>query len=131
MTDLSRQRCANHRDREAAARCPECRRFYCRECVTEHSGRVICAACLQQKLQPHSPKKPSAWRHTASLSMQAALGFLLLWLFFYTLGQILLRIPSPYHEGSLWRSESHLTMHPQHQRHQDVISTLSFALVNT
>ena len=28
------------------ARCPSCRDFFCGECITEHSGKLICAACL-------------------------------------------------------------------------------------
>ncbi len=47
--DLSGKRCFNHAGREAAARCPGCRRFYCRECVTEHDGRVLCAECLRRR----------------------------------------------------------------------------------
>ena len=48
MRSLSLQRCFNHAHREAAARCPECTHFYCRECITEHDDRVICAACLRK-----------------------------------------------------------------------------------
>ncbi len=39
-------RCAYHHGREAAARCPSCHRDYCRECVTEHRGRLLCITCL-------------------------------------------------------------------------------------
>src|SRR5580658_7631208 len=31
------QRCFNHDLREAVAQCPSCKRFFCRECVTEHA----------------------------------------------------------------------------------------------
>jgi len=44
---LLRQRCANHELREAVCRCPQCRRSLCRECVTDHEGRLICASCLR------------------------------------------------------------------------------------
>ena len=47
MTALAHQRCFNHALREAAARCPGCGNFFCRECVTEHDDRVLCAACLE------------------------------------------------------------------------------------
>ena len=43
---LSAQRCFNHAGREAVARCPECSRYFCRECISEHRGRVVCAGCL-------------------------------------------------------------------------------------
>ena len=42
------QRCWNHEAREAACRCPACGRSYCRECVSEHEGRLLCAACLSR-----------------------------------------------------------------------------------
>jgi hypothetical protein len=40
-------RCWNHEAREAVCQCPECRRSFCRECVTEHESRLLCAACLR------------------------------------------------------------------------------------
>jgi len=45
---LLRQQCWNHETREAVCRCPACARSYCRECVTEHEGRLLCAACLRK-----------------------------------------------------------------------------------
>jgi len=39
-------RCRRHPERPAAARCPECGEPHCRECVVEHEGRILCAACL-------------------------------------------------------------------------------------
>lgn len=101
MGDLSQVKCFNHRDREAAARCPECRRFYCRECVTEHHARVICAACLRKILDG---KAPVADRVVpAALVVQAAGGVVLLWLMFYYVGRLLLRLPSSFHDGTLWK----------------------------
>lgn len=40
--------CFNHPERPAAARCPLCGVAFCRECVSEHNGRFLCASCLQQ-----------------------------------------------------------------------------------
>ena len=37
---------ARHAAREAAARCPACGEFFCRECVVEHAGKPLCASCL-------------------------------------------------------------------------------------
>ena len=45
---LRHQRCYHHHGREAVVRCPECGRFYCRECVTEHDDRMLCSRCLEQ-----------------------------------------------------------------------------------
>ena len=100
MEDLQHQRCFNHLLREAVARCPECRRYFCRECVTEHEDKVLCAACLDKK------NNPDAFGLTRSIRFSRMIHFLLggmlLWIFFYYLGQILLALPSAFHEGTLW-----------------------------
>ena len=57
MQNLVDQRCFNHHLREAVARCPECTHFFCRECITEHDDRIICAACLRKLA-----RKPSSDR---------------------------------------------------------------------
>jgi hypothetical protein len=98
---VSLQRCFNHQDREAVARCPICKRFFCRECVTEHDDVVACASCLRSI----AAAKP-ARRVTAGILHAAAfaLGFLMLWLSLYACGRALLRIPSSFHEGDLWQN---------------------------
>jgi hypothetical protein len=40
-------RCQRHPGQAAAARCPSCQQSFCRECVTEHYGRMLCLACLE------------------------------------------------------------------------------------
>jgi hypothetical protein len=88
------QRCLNHALREAAVQCPSCKRFFCRECVTEHAGRMICVTCVA--ILAHSDKKTvraTRLRWTAS----ASLGLLIAWLVFYYLGLTLARIPSEFH----------------------------------
>jgi hypothetical protein len=59
MQNLLLQRCFNHGMREAAARCPECGRFYCRECITEHDDRVLCSACLKKLARAPLAKRPA------------------------------------------------------------------------
>jgi hypothetical protein len=99
--NISKQRCFNHSIREAAAKCPDCGRFFCRECVTEHEGRVLCAPCLRNT-------RPKA-RHRILMLIgplrifQFICGSLLLWMFFYYLGLVLLELPSSFHEGNLWQ----------------------------
>lgn len=102
MEDLQQQRCFNHLLREAVARCPECRRYFCRECVTEHEDKVLCAACLNKKINSEAfgPTR-FGW---LSRIIHFLLGGMLLWIFFYYLGQILLALPSAFHEGTLWQS---------------------------
>ena len=98
-SSLSQRRCDNHADREAAARCPECRRFFCRECVTEHSGRVICADCLSKIIS-----KPASARWSPAVLwpyLAAAAGFMVAWTAYYYLGHMLLNLPHDFHEGTM------------------------------
>lgn len=100
MTQLANQRCALHANREAVAVCLGCNRFFCRECVTEHGDRVLCASCL--------PLSSNDKKHQAILSYMITAGLfvgsiLFLWFVFYSGGQILLKFPSSFHEGSLWQ----------------------------
>jgi len=103
MSDLSHQRCFNHAAREAAARCPECGRFFCRECVTEHSGRLMCTPCLRRAARGRL-RRGQAIVGVLRVAQFAA-GVFALWFFFYCLGQALLSIPSAYHEGEVWTRE--------------------------
>jgi uncharacterized paraquat-inducible protein A len=98
LLELARQRCTNHAHREAVARCPECSRFFCRECATEHDGRVLCAACLAKLAKP-----PLARRlRLAALGrlVMLVLGFALAWAFFNLCGRVLLAIPSSFHNAT-------------------------------
>jgi hypothetical protein len=84
------QRCWNHELREAVCRCPACSRYFCRECVTEHESRLLCAACLQA-IARAAPARRKGSR--AVLGPLAALGGLsLAWAMFYVGGEILLEI---------------------------------------
>lgn len=98
---LTGLRCANHLLREAAARCPECRRYFCRECVTEHDGRMLCTSCLRKSGQqgPRARRRiwPALGRGTACVA-----SLFLLWMVFYVVGRLLLSLPTPFHDGTLW-----------------------------
>jgi len=101
MQTLARQKCFNHALREAVARCPECHRYFCRECISEYDDRVVCASCLKSLVQPKERNESSLgglFRVTQSL-----VGILTLWLFYYFLGQGLLRLPTSFHEGTVWQ----------------------------
>ena len=101
MSSLSRQRCFNHALREAAARCPECGHNYCRECITDHDDRVICAACLRKLTASTAPARS---RFTGYMSFfQVLAGLFLVWLFFYWLGEGLLSISTSSHESKVWK----------------------------
>ncbi len=92
MTALIHQRCWNHTSREAVVRCPRCARFYCRECVTEHRGKMMCAACVAAAAEA----KPAARSRDAIWTFFAAAGILLAWMIFYYLGAMLARIPADF-----------------------------------
>ena len=103
MTSISFEKCFHHSGREAVVRCPVCRRYYCRECVTEHDDRMLCTGCLNARLQ-HVGKKKAGWRNAVVLFFQGSVGFLLLWICFFLVGKMLLTIPHSFHEGAVWKS---------------------------
>jgi hypothetical protein len=104
MTTITQQRCTLHAEREAVALCPGCHRPFCRECVTEHDDRILCAACIHGLVVQGTDAKRARARFLAPL-LRAAMGFVVLWLAFYVTGQSLLRLPSAFHEGSLWQPD--------------------------
>ena len=101
MLDLSHQRCFNHAQREAVARCPRCRRYFCRECITEHDDQVICANCLRRLAGPHLLNR-RGWVNTWAVT-RFLFGLFAAWFFFYLVGESLLALPSSFHEGSFWQ----------------------------
>jgi len=107
MQAFQHQHCLNHPIREAVARCPECGGFFCRECITEHEDRVICAQCLKKLMELVRLTGKGRLRF-AGLSRVAycALGLVIGWLFFYETGRILLLIPTSFHDGTLWHDQA-------------------------
>ncbi len=101
MEALAQQHCLHHALREAAARCPECKHFYCRECITEHDDRVLCASCLKKITQGTAGKR-YVLAGLGRLSL-GVFGFLTAWLCFYWIGQTLLSIPTKAHDGTVWK----------------------------
>jgi len=101
MPTVIHQRCFNHAEREAVARCPVCHQYFCRECITEHEERVICAACLRKLAGTDVTR--STKLATAGRFFQFAMGILLAWFFFYLVGEALLAMPTSFHESTLWQ----------------------------
>ncbi len=101
MPTLARQRCLHHVEREAVARCPECGEFFCRECITEHDDRVICASCLKKVVQEPVARR----RRFRALDpmLRGGAGLLAAWLYFYCIGRVLVSLPASFHEGTLWQ----------------------------
>ena len=105
---LVRERCWTHPAREAAARCPSCGRSFCRECVTEHDGRLVCAGCLRDELAAASARGRRAGRVkaralAAGQTVLFTLSVLSVWLFFHLLAQTLMAMPSEFHADTLWQ----------------------------
>ena len=101
MENLCQQRCFNHAMRESVALCPECRRCFCRECVTEHEDRVICGACLKKLARLPQARRQGLVRTLTTV--ECLFGVVTVWFFFYLLGQVLLTLPSSFHEGTVWQ----------------------------
>lgn len=95
---IAQARCFTHAHREAAAKCPQCGKFYCRECVTEHEGRVMCRTCLDALLEQSEVAGPGWLRAVGSWAL-SGVGFLFAIYCFYQIGRVLLRIPSKFHTG--------------------------------
>lgn len=98
MLEIAEQRCFNHAGREAAARCPRCRRFFCRECVTEHEDRVLCAECLRTGTGRRTTARRSL--RVLGRATQFVAAVAVLWLFFLLLGRGLMALPSSFHDSA-------------------------------
>lgn len=85
------------------ARCPECGRFFCRECIVEHEGRVICAGCLARVAAAPTPRAKR--RRAAGPLVGALSGLFLAWLVFYIIGRMLLAVPGDFHASKIWKSD--------------------------
>lgn len=83
MTPAIRHHCWNHDAREAVCRCPDCSRSFCRECVTEHASRLLCASCLRKALDEAASRR----RRTRGIppALLLAGGILLSWSIFLIL----------------------------------------------
>jgi hypothetical protein len=100
MTALH-HRCWNHDAREAVCRCPQCGRGFCRECVTEHEARLLCASCLHALTHTGSAKV-SGWRKLIPAAMAMA-GILLAWVIFWGAGETLILFTGRIEQSS-WRN---------------------------
>ena len=97
MTSLAQTRCYHHPQREAVARCPQCLRTFCRECICDYEGKALCSDCLSQLKDDKS--RSSSWRQGFQRLIGAGLGLCLCWYLFHLLAIILLKIPHTFHEG--------------------------------
>lgn len=101
---LSARRCVRHPAREAVARCAACGGSFCRECASEHEGRLLCAGCLAKAVAAEARPRRDFTPVRRFVTLTA--GVLVLWLFFYGLGNLLVKVPVDVHEGTLWNPEA-------------------------
>jgi hypothetical protein len=103
MAKLAGQRCLHHAAREAVARCPECGRFYCRECVTDHEGRVLCQGCLKASVATVAPK-PRRNLLPLLYPVLFIAGLALVSVLTMIVGDFLMQIPDSFHRGAAFDS---------------------------
>ena len=90
------QRCWNHESREAVCRCPECGNSFCRECVTEHESRLLCAACLRSLTRAREGERGGGrglrgLRRLVPVAMALA-GIVIAWGVFFGAGEAMLTL---------------------------------------
>jgi len=98
---IAKSTCLIHLSRPATARCPECRQFFCEECVTEHDGRLTCAQCLRDAVSKRSEPGRGPGAFVFPLAQFGA-GLLMIWMLFYYAARFLMLIPAPFHDGTVW-----------------------------
>ena len=94
--------CLIHSERSAVARCPSCREFFCGECITEHSGKLICAACLGKGAAERYAGKKKRHAFRPAMLLQFLLALIFCWALYYFAGQFLNDIPDEFHDGTIW-----------------------------
>ncbi|MDF9833517.1 hypothetical protein M2103_001744 [Ereboglobus sp. PH5-5] len=106
---MRRLRCTRHSEREAAACCAECGLPFCRECVSEYEGRLLCAACLEKIVANAKADADGSNRGLFALTADSvkraaslAAGVAWLWLCFYLAGLLIEKLPQSVHEGTVW-----------------------------
>ncbi len=99
---LRARRCVRHAEREAVARCSSCGGFFCRECVVDHGGKLVCAGCLAKAAADDAPKTKRSWAGAKRVATLVISG-LVLWMLFYAIGSLLLSVPGEFHDGTIWR----------------------------
>jgi len=70
--------------------CPGCARYYCRECVTEHEARLLCAACVAGLVA--RPRREGVLRRKLIGPVAAAGGLLAAWTLLYGAARVVVEI---------------------------------------
>jgi len=99
---LANAHCAVHEARAASARCLSCREFYCSECITEHSGRLVCSSCLASASGEKKTRARSGSSVLPVAIIQLFLAVIVCWTTYYFFARILGDIPDQFHDGTIW-----------------------------
>ena len=67
----------------------------------EHEGRLLCSGCIARIAAAGERRKER--RAALRRAGAATFGTLALWLVFYGVGALLLRIPPDFHDGTVWK----------------------------
>ncbi len=95
---LEQQVCSIHPEREAVARCPGCHRYFSREYVAEHEGKMLCTFCLD-KLVGSEKKTTGSWASMTLTMLVGAAGVMSMCLIFILVGHVLSSLPDSFHTG--------------------------------
>jgi hypothetical protein len=96
---LIRERCWHHPDREAAGRCTGCARFFCRECITEHDDRFICATCLERAARARTHRGTRVFQTT----LLTCAGFIAAWVAFYAAAEWFASRAHEWQDNKTWQ----------------------------
>ena len=97
IIQTSARRCFVHGERAAAVRCPSCERYYCRECVSDHKGRMLCQSCLSLA-DDGSAKTGGRFAKIKGVGT-FLISAVAIWFLFYLAGALLSRIPTQFHRN--------------------------------
>ncbi|MCJ8330472.1 MAG: hypothetical protein HRT89_14680 [Lentisphaeria bacterium] len=100
--ELNQQRCINHEQRDAVGRCPECKNFFCMECITEYETRILCTACLKKEIsQEKAAKRPGINIDPFLQAVQIVFGICFLIASFWIMGQCLQIVLDPEYQSEI------------------------------
>lgn len=99
---LANAHCAVHDERAASARCLSCREFYCGECITEHSGKLVCASCLASASREKKAPERAGSLVLPWAIIQLLLAIIVCWTIYFFFARILGDIPDQFHDGTIW-----------------------------
>jgi hypothetical protein len=98
---FAQRRCRNHPDRSAICLCPSCAFSYCRECSTEHEGRLLCSVCLARIAAGRTT--PRRRMQSIRFAILGTLGLLLAWAFFFGVAETVTALVGP-QEVHIWHA---------------------------